>query len=221
MSTSTEPLRSGPPPVRVLVADDHPLYRQALVATIEQHDELEIVAEVDDGERALAEIRRLVPDVAVLDMQMPGLKGSDVVRELVELHLPTRVLLLSAHGDSATVYGALGAGAAGYMLKGASAAAIGRAVVDVSRGEVVLGAEVQAGVAREIHERENAGPKLTARELEILVLTADGHSAPAIAARLFLGTSTVKTHLQGLYMKLGVSDRAAAVAEAMRRGLLR
>ena len=133
----------------------------------------------------------------------------------------TRVVLLSAFVDSALAYRALGVGAAGYLSKDSTGERICDAIAAVSRGETVLDPEVQAGVAHEIRLRvEDERPALTSREREILRLTADGCSAPQIAERLYLSPNTVRTHLQHLYDKLGVSDRAAAVAEAMRQRLL-
>ena len=207
--------------VRVLVADDHPLFREALADTIAQRPELELLAKVASGREALSKIRGTPTDVAVLDMKMPELGGMDVVDAVTRDELPTRVLLLSAFLDSALAYRALGAGAAGYLSKDATGEHICEAILAVARGETVLDPEIQAGVAHEIRMRaDDERPALTAREREILRLTADGRSAPQIAEQLFLSPTTVRTHLQHLYEKLGVSDRAAAVAEAMRQRLL-
>jgi len=207
--------------VRVLVADDHPLYREALADTVRQRPDLELVAKVASGREALAEIRDAPPDVAVLEVKMPDLDGTDLVDAVTRDDLPTRVVLLSAFVDSALAYRALGVGAAGYLSKDSTGERICDAIAAVSRGETVLDPEVQAGVAHEIRLRvEDERPALTSREREILRLTADGCSAPQIAEQLYLSPTTVRTHLQHLYDKLGVSDRAAAVAEAMRQRLL-
>jgi two-component system nitrate/nitrite response regulator NarL len=207
--------------VRVLVADDHPLYREALADTVKQRPELELLGTVAGGREALAAIQETPPEVAVLDMKMPGLDGMEVVDAVTRDELPTRVLLLSAFLDSALAYRALGAGAAGYLSKDSTGERICDAIVAVARGDTVLDPDVQAGLAREIRMRaEDARPALTSREREILRLTADGYSAPQIADQLYLSPTTVRTHLQHLYEKLGVSDRAAAVAEAMRQRLL-
>jgi two-component system nitrate/nitrite response regulator NarL len=131
------------------------------------------------------------------------------------------VLLVSANNDSAIVYHALQQGAAGYLPKESSRNEIVNAVLDCARGRDVVPAQMAAGLAAEIRRRaEPAGPVLSAREREVLGMIAEGSSIPAIAKQLFLAPSTVKTHVQRLYEKLGVGDRAAAVAEAMRRGLL-
>lgn len=209
-------------PTRVLIADDHPLFREAIARVIAESPELELVAEASDGHDALDRIRELEPDVAVIDVRMPGLDGSDVLAALREDGLPTNVVFLSAFLDSKTVYDAVAAGAHAYLSKEADSTEIVAAIEAAARGETILGPEVQTGLAEQIRFREEseARPRLSERELEVLKLIAEGHSAPEIASRIHLSTATVKTHLQHLYEKLGVSERAAAVAEGMRRGLL-
>jgi two-component system, NarL family, nitrate/nitrite response regulator NarL len=207
--------------IRVLLADDHPVFRQGLIDAIKRAPDLELAADVDTGRRALNEIRRLKPDVAVLDMKMPELDGIDVMRAISRDGLGTQVLFLSAFLESNTVYGAVEAGARGYISKDCEPQMICDAIAAVSRGETVLGPETQVAIAEEIRLWMPATPNpLSQREREILLLTAEGQSASDIAAKLYLSPATVKTHLQRVYQKLGVSDRAAAVAEAMRKGLL-
>lgn len=208
--------------VTVIIADDHPLYREGLARAVSLRPELELVGEAREGREALELIRRLTPDVAVLDLHMPGLEGIDVVEAAKRDQIATRVLMLSAVVDSALVYRAVAAGAAGYWSKDAERTVICDAIAAVARGESVLDPSLQAGVFGEIHSREvdDERPVLTEREREILGLIARGMTAPAIGKELFLSPATVKTHLGHLYEKLGVGDRAAAVAEAMRRGLL-
>lgn len=198
------------------------MYRHGLVDTIKRRPELELVGTAGDGRDALAKIKELAPDVALLDIKMPGLSGVDVLRAVSRDGLLTRVLFASAFHDSEVVYSALAAGAAGFLSKDSSGGQICDSIAAVARGETVLGADVQAALVREIRRRapDDGAALLTPREREILALTAKGLAAPEIAERLHLGTTTVKTHLQRAYEKLDVSDRAAAVAEAMRRGLL-
>ncbi|HET8952595.1 MAG TPA: response regulator transcription factor [Solirubrobacteraceae bacterium] len=208
--------------VTVVIADDHPLYREGLARAVSSRPDLELVGEAAEGRGALELIRRLTPAVAVLDLHMPGLGGVDVVEAAKRDRLETRVLMLSAAVDSALVYRAVAAGAAGYWSKDADRTIICDAIAAVARGESVLDPSLQAGVFGEIHSREvdDERPVLTEREREILGLVARGLTAPAIGKELYLSPATVKTHLGHLYEKLGVGDRAAAVAEAMRRGLL-
>lgn len=214
-------MSSGETRTRVFVADDHPLYREGVVRAIKERPDLELVGEASDGRETLAQLKQLEPDVAVLDVKMPGLDGTDVLNAITRDGLGTRVLFLSAYLDSAVVYRAVAAGAAAYLSKESSRQTICEAIASVARGGTVLSPEIQAGIADEIRLRATDDrPVLTPREREILVMTAEGRSAPEIAKQLYLSSATVKTHLQHLYEKLGVSDRAAAVAEAMRRGLL-
>jgi two-component system nitrate/nitrite response regulator NarL len=207
--------------VAVLVADDHPVYREGIVRAVKERPELELLAEVATGREALMAIAELRPHVAVLDMKLPDLDGSQVLRAINRDELPTKVVFVSAYIDSEIVYAAIGGGARAYLSKDATRQQICDAIAAVARGETVFAAEVQTGLAREIQMRSaDTDVVLTSREREILGLTAQGLLAPDIGRRLYLSPATVKTHLQRLYGKLGVSDRAAAVAEAMRRGLL-
>ena len=207
--------------IRVVVADDHPFFRDGVIRGLTMSGRVEVVGEADDGRAALEAIRRERPDVALVDHEMPDIDGLGVVRAVVRDELPTRVLVLSAHTDSGIVFQALEAGAAGYLSKDARRSEIVEAVLDVARGRTVLPPQVAAGLAGEIRLRaRSSGPALSERERQVLQAFARGLSVPQVAAELFLGVSTVKTHTQRLYEKLGVSDRAAAVAEGMRRGLV-
>jgi two-component system nitrate/nitrite response regulator NarL len=207
--------------IRVLVADDHPLYREAVVRAVRARPEFELIGQAEDGRAALGAIRENTPDVAVVDVEMPSLGGLEVVRAVNRDSLETRMVLLSAHLESDTVYAAVQAGVSAYLSKAWPAERICDALLAVARGETILPGEVQAGLAAAI--RNNAATariNLTPREKDVLAGLAGGKSAPTIAAELHVSTATVKTHLKTLYEKLGVSDRAAAVAEAMRRGLI-
>ncbi len=206
---------------RILIAEDHPLFREALGATVRGRPDFELVGEAADGREALEQARELRPDVLVLDLKLPELDGLQVLAALRREDSPVRVVLLSAFLDGAIAYEALAAGAEAYLSKDADRDRVCDTIAAVARGETVLAPEIQAGIAQEIRSRGTASrPSLSPREHEVLALVADGHSAPDIGKRLFLSPATVKGHLQSLYEKLGVSDRAAAVAEAMRRGLL-
>jgi two-component system nitrate/nitrite response regulator NarL len=207
--------------VRVIVADDHPLYREGVVRALVATGQIDVLAEVDDGRLALAEIEAHEPEVAVLDYKLPGLDGLQVTHAVVRDRLPTRVLMLSAFTESGIVYKALETGVAGYLPKEARREQIADAVLACARGEHVVPPEVASGLVSEIRLRaSNDAPALTERERQVLKSIAAGKSLPQIASELYLGVTTVKTHVQHLYEKLGVSDRAAAVAEAMRRGLI-
>jgi two-component system nitrate/nitrite response regulator NarL len=209
--------------VKVVVADDHPIYREGIVRAINERPDLELVGEAADGGQALEQIKELAPEVAVLDIRMPGLDGTQVLAAMRRDGLETQVLFLSAFMEPELTYRTVANGARGYLSKESSRQEVCDAIVTIARGGTALAAEAQAGLAHEIQERERTGGRplqLTGREQEVLNLVAQGHSAPDIANELHLSTTTVKSHLHSLYEKLGVSDRAAAVAEAMRRGLL-
>jgi two-component system, NarL family, nitrate/nitrite response regulator NarL len=208
--------------VKVLLAEDHPIYREGLARAIKERPELELVGELKDGREALARIQSDPPDVAVLDVRMPELGGPEVLNAIRREGIPTAVVFLSAQIDSDTAYKAVAHGARGYVSKEVDRQELCETITRVARGETVLAPEVQAGLASEISRRERVadGPRLTPRENEVLKLIAEGMSAPQIGRQIHLSAATVKGHLQILYEKLGVSDRAAAVAEAMRRGLL-
>jgi two-component system nitrate/nitrite response regulator NarL len=212
---------AGGEKVRVVVGDDHPLFRDGVVRALNSSGSIDVVAEADDGLTALELIRTHEPRVALLDYRMPGLDGAQVAAAVRRDELPTRVLLISAHDESAIVYSALQEGAAGFIPKESSRAELVEAVLNCAKGRDVVAPGLAAGLAGEIRRRnETQGPKLSQREREVLVLIASGRTIPAMAEQLYLAPSTVKTHVQRLYEKLGVGDRGAAVAEAMRRGLL-
>lgn len=210
-----------PSKVRVVVGDDHPLFREGVVRALSSSGSVNVVGEADDGSAALELIKTHLPDVALLDYRMPGMDGSEVAAAVRSQELPTRVLLLSAHDEPAIVYQALQQGAAGFLLKDSTRTEIVKAVLDCAEGRDVVAPGLVGGLAAEIRQRAApTGPVLSAREREVLNRIARGQSIPAIAGELYVAPSTVKTHVQRLYEKLGVSDRAAAVAEAMRQGLL-
>jgi two-component system, NarL family, nitrate/nitrite response regulator NarL len=205
----------------VVVADNHPLYRDGIVRAIRRCDGLEVVGEVADGRQALAAIEELVPDVAVLNIKLPELNALQVLNAVSAKAVATRILVLAEAIDGAVVLEALAAGAAGYLSKAIDRHRIRDAIIAVARGETLLSPEAQAAIAGEVraHGRSER-PRLTKREQEVLALISQGHTAPQIAQHLYLSTATVKGHLQSLYEKLGVSERAAAVAEGIRRGFL-
>lgn len=205
----------------VVVADDHPVYREGLTRAIGQRADLELVGEASDGRAALDTIKDLRPAVALLDVKMPGLDGLQVLHAIRRDDLRTAVVLVSAHAAEDLVYQSIAGGASGFVGKQADRDEICDTVAAAARGEVRLPPEIQGQLVRQIQLRaENDAPRLTTREREVLTMIADGLSAPDIAERLTLSPATVKSHLQTLYEKLDVNDRAAAVATAMRAGLL-
>jgi two-component system, NarL family, nitrate/nitrite response regulator NarL len=205
---------------RVFVTEDHPVYREGLVECIRDRAGLELVGEAEDWRQALARIKELRPDVALMDLRLPELDGIDVVKALREEHMDTRVLMLSAYADGAMIYEAMQGGAAGYLSKEAAADEICDAIVAASAGETVLSPEIEHELAHQIRLRSERNSRLSGRESEVLALVADGLSSADIGRRMHLSEGTVKTYIRRAYEKLGVSSRAAAIAEAMRRGIL-
>jgi two-component system nitrate/nitrite response regulator NarL len=214
----------GAPPrlVRVVVADDHPVYRKGAAGLIDGCPELEVVGEAGSGQEALDGIRDLAPDVAVIDLGLPDFDGIALLGMLEREGSPTRVVIVSASEDGPTIYRAFAHGARAYIPKVSSGDLLCTTLVRVATGESAIAPSIQSALTREIRARRDRSdePLLTARELEILRMCADGLSSPEIAEALFVSVPTVKTHLQHVYAKLEVSDRAAAVAQALRRGLL-
>ncbi|MCX2965981.1 response regulator [Gordonia aquimaris] len=207
--------------VTAVVIDDHPFFRDGVSRGLTQSGRVRVIGEAADGASGLDLIRREQPDVAVVDYQMPGVTGVDVAHAVTRDGLRTRVLLLSAVTDGPIVFTALEEGACGYLSKDADRDEIVGAVTRVANGETVVPPQLAAGLVGEIRLRSQPDvPALSERERQVLDGFARGKSIPQVAAELYIGAATVKTHTQRLYEKLGVSDRAAAVAEAMRRGLL-
>ena len=207
--------------VRVVVGDDHPVYREGVVRALNNSGRTEVVAAVGDGHAALQAIRDHAPDVALLDYKMPGLDGIAVAHAVARDHLSARVLLLSATTEGSVVYRAIQDGAAGYLSKESDRDDIVAAVVACARGESVIPPELVTSLATQVHRHAHSqAPLLSEREGQILRLIADGKSVPDMAKELYLAQTTIKTHIRRLYEKLGVSDRGAAVAYAMRNHLL-
>lgn len=209
-------------PHRVVIADDHPVYRDGLAQNWAGSQRITVVGTCGTGDEALELIVRELPEVAVLDLKLPGRDGLSVLEELRARDIPTRVLILTAYVDSHTVVRAFALGARGFIEKVASFPEITDAVIAIAEGRAVMSSVAQDIIAEELHSREarDARPALTTREMEILRLAAEGHSSQQIATHLRISLATVKTHLQHTYEKLGVSDRAAAVAQALRSGIL-
>ncbi len=206
-------------PIRLLVVDDHPVVRNGLLGMFAGDSEFEVVGEAADGAEAVAYARALDPDVVLMDLRMPGMDGVTAIRKLAALEIRARVLVLTTYDTDSDVLPAIEAGATGYLLKDTPRAELLRAVRAAARGEAVLSPTVATKLLGQV--RAPARDELSKRELEVLALIAKGATNREAATQLFISEATVKTHLLHLYAKLGVSDRAAAVATAFARGLLR
>jgi two-component system nitrate/nitrite response regulator NarL len=205
---------------KVFITEDHPVYREGLVECIRDRVGLELVGEAEDGREALDRIRELEPDVALVDLKLPGLDGIDVAKAIRGEQLDTRVLMLSAYADGPLIYEAMQGGAAGYLTKEAEADEICDAIVAAGAGETVLSPDIEHRLVHQVRLRSERQSTLSGREREVLALVAEGLSSAEIGKRMHLSEGTVKTYIHRAYEKLGVSSRAAAIAEAMRRGIL-
>ena len=213
--------QSGGGSLVVTVADGSPLFRIGLVAVLEECADIAVADEATDPGAALEGIDRHRPDVAVLDVDLPDPGGLSVLEALQGRDSPTRVVLLAGGHESGPLYRALSLGVGGYLAKRSEGDRVCAAIRAVAAGETVIDERFQSGLAAEIRVRERGDrPALTVREREVLSLTADGGSVADVAGRLHLSDATIKTHLHHAYEKLDVSDRAAAVARAMRFGLI-
>lgn len=211
-------------PVRVLLADDHPVYRLGLSALLSSLDGFEVAGEAANGVEAVAEAAALRPDVVVMDLQMPEMNGIEATRRIVKGQPDVAVLVLTYSDEENSVLDAVLAGARGYVLKDAGMDAILRAIEDVAAGEMILG----PSVAKSLRERLAAGaaepptrpfPELTDRELEVLQLMAEGLNNAAIALRMHVGDKRVRNVITEIYSKLGVPDRPQAIIVAREAGL--
>jgi DNA-binding NarL/FixJ family response regulator len=217
MSTADQSGRSTmSDPIRLLIVDDHPVVRDGLTGMFSGDDEFEVVGTAADGREAIERARALDPDVILMDLRMPELDGVSATAELTDSR--ARILVLTTYDTDSDVLSAIEAGATGYLLKDAPQSELFRAVRAAARGEAVLSPSVATRVVGQV--RTPAEEPISQRELEVLELVARGATNRDAAARLFISEATVKTHLMHIYGKLGVSDRAAAVAEAFDRGLL-
>lgn len=206
--------------IRILVVDDHPVVRAGIVGLLETEPDFEVVGSADSGEEGVAHATALRPDVVLMDLRMPGIGGVQATRAIVEAGV-ARVLVFTTYEDDDQILSAIEAGASGYLLKAAPADELAAGIRAVAAGQTVLSPTVAAGlVLRSQRESSEPVPHLTPREREILLLVSQGLSNPRIARELFIGESTVKTHLLHVFEKLGVSDRTRAVTRAMELGIL-
>ena len=206
-------------PIRLMIVDDHPVVRDGLTGIFSADPGFEVIAEAANGADAVRRARALKPDVILMDLRMPEMDGVSAIRTLAGEQIDVQVLVLTTYDSDTDVRPAIEAGATGYLLKDAPRDELLRAVRAAARGEAVLSPAVASRLIAQV--RAPTEDQLSDRELEVLTLVARGTTNRETAARLFISEATVKTHLLHIYAKLGVSDRAAAVAEGFNRGLLR
>ena len=204
--------------ISLLIVDDHPVVRDGLRGMFSADARFHVVAEARDGAEAISAAHRVRPDVILMDLRMPGTDGVTAIQELTKSDTPSRILVLTTYDSDSDVLPAIEAGATGYLLKDAPREELFRAVEAAARGEAVLSPAVAMRLMGQV--RQPASDLPSQRELEVLRLIARGSTNREAAKQLFISEATVKTHLLHVYAKLGVNDRAAAVAAAFSRGYL-
>jgi DNA-binding NarL/FixJ family response regulator len=204
--------------IRVLVVDDHPVVRAGLRGMLAADPTIEVVGDAADGPGAVVEADRLLPDVVLMDLRLPGIDGAEATARILAAHPSIRVLVVTTYETDRDILRAVEAGAAGYLLKDTPMAELALAVRRAAAGETVLAPPVAAALLT--RARSPAPADLTAREVEVLSEVARGLTNEEIGRRLYIGAATVKTHLLHVFAKLGVDDRTAAVTVAMALGVL-
>jgi DNA-binding NarL/FixJ family response regulator len=207
--------------IRILVVDDHPVVRQGLVAVLEDEPDFEVGGAVGSAEEAIALAERLLPDVVLLDLELPGVDGIEAIPRLAGAAPAARVLVFTAYDTDERVFGAIRSGARGYLLKGASAEEIARAIRVVHAGGSYLEPRVAAKVMAEVGAPRQAASVLSQREREVLQLVAEGLSNKQIARSLTITERTVKFHVSSILNKLGAGNRTEAVTLAAQQGLVK
>jgi DNA-binding NarL/FixJ family response regulator len=211
--------------IRLLIADDHRVYREGIRVLLHDISEVEVIGEAADGDQAIALSERLNPDVILMDLKMPGTNGIEATRRIVEHDPRVGILVLTMYDDDDSVFSAMRAGARGYLLKDADQADLLRALQVVQRGEAIFSPTVARRLMGYFAALQSAGrgvqafPELTVREQDVLRLIAEGYSNAAIAARLALSIKTVQNHISNIFSKLQVVDRAQAIVRAREAGL--
>ena len=210
--------------LKVLIADDHPLVREALHRALDSEEDIEVVAEASDGEEAVKLASELKPDVVVMDIVMPKLNGIEATKRIKEIAPNIAILILTAYDDDEYVLGLLDAGAAGYLLKSVRGRDLVRAIRAIRSGESVLHPNIIAKLLKRVMtmstEAQKSQELLSERESEILKLVAMGMSNKEIARKLFLSERTIKAHLTNIFNKLNVASRSEAIVKGLKWGLI-
>jgi two-component system, NarL family, response regulator len=201
--------------IRVLIADDHLIVRQGLVTIINRDPEMTVIAQAEDGQQAIDRFREHQPDVTLMDLRMPKVTGVEAIRAICAEAKTARIIVLTTYDGDEDIYNGLHSGAQGYLLKDTKSNELRNAIRTVHRGEQYIPPNVGAKLAQRLNN-----PELKERELEVLGLMAQGMSNATIAAALSISENTVKTHVNRILSKLGVSDRTQAVIVAVKRGIV-
>jgi DNA-binding NarL/FixJ family response regulator len=206
--------------ISVLIADDHPVFRQGLHALLDEVPDIELIGEAADGDEAVTAALELKPDVVLMDVRMPGLNGIDATRRIVAADPGIGILVLTMFEDDDSVFAAMRAGARGYLLKGSEQEEVMRAIRSIASGEAIFGPAIARRlIGYSSSASTEAFPELTAREREVLELIAQGRNNQAIADELVLSLKTVRNHVSNVFNKLQVTDRAGAIVKAREAGM--
>ncbi len=207
-------------PISVIVADDHPVFRQGLRALLDGVPDIELVGEAADGEAAVAMALERKPAVVLMDLRMPGLNGIEATRQINAVEPAVGILVLTMFEDDDSVFAAMRAGARGYLLKGSDQEEVTRAIRSIASGEAIFGPAIARRLIGYFSSASTeAFPELTAREREVLELIAQGRNNQAIAEQLVLSLKTVRNHVSNVFNKLQVTDRAGAIVKAREAGM--
>ncbi|HJQ28989.1 MAG TPA: response regulator transcription factor [Rubrobacter sp.] len=210
-------------PVRVLVADDHAVFRHGLKALLDSEPGIELVGEAASGRQVVESAATLAPDVVLMDLQMPGINGIEATRRILQTNPRVGIVVLTMFEDDDSVFSAMRAGARGYVLKGGEPSEILEVLRAVAKGEAHFGPEIARRITGFFSvlrsDPAESFPELTAREREILDLIARGHGNKEIARRLFLSPKTVRNHISHIFSKLQIADRAQAIVRAREAGM--
>jgi DNA-binding NarL/FixJ family response regulator len=217
-------IETTPQKIRVMVADDHPVVREGLTTMLARENDIEVLGEAQNGREAIEKARILQPDIVLMDMRMPEIDGIEAIRRIKAENSKVKFIILTTYDNDEYIFKGIEAGARAYLLKDAPRSELFKAIRAVNRGESLIEPAIAGKVLdrlAELSRQAQPTETLSGRELEVLSLIAKGASNKLIAANLQIGESTVKTHIQGIFNKLGVNDRTEAVTQAIKRGLVR
>jgi DNA-binding NarL/FixJ family response regulator len=211
-------------PIRILIVDDHTLFREGVRAIFKAVSDIEIVGEAATGQEAIKKVLTLLPDIILMDIQMPDMNGVEATQQILKTHPKTGIIILTMLEDDDSLFSALRAGARGYVLKGADKAEMVRSIRAVANGEALFGPAIATRLTKffnnpESRTRKSAFPDLTEREFEVLELIAETHNNQEIAEKLSITMKTVSNHISNIFNKLQVADRTQAIFKARDAGM--
>ena len=209
--------------IRVLIVDDHPIVRQGLATVLEQEEDIAVVGQAADGVEAVAQARDLLPDIILMDLQMPQMDGVEAITQILGDELDTHIIILTTFATDDYIFRGIEAGARGYLLKDSPPDEVVKAIRTVQRGDSLIEPRVASRLLDRLGQLSHPpapGSVLSKREIEVLQLMSTGAANKDIASQLLIGQSTVKTHIVRIFSKLGVNGRTEAVAEAVKKGII-